>query len=115
MRSLAEDVGIRLSITIHTDSSAAKGITERSGIGRVRHLDVADLWVQDRVRSKEIRIRKIAGTENPPDILTKHVSREVLDYHVSGIGLRRAQEGHYLASRASGGICYLRAQAKEGC
>ena len=88
LQSLAADLGVELSITVHTDSSAAKGISERRGIGKVRHLDVADLWVQDRVRSREITLRKIAGQSNPPDILTKYVERDILEGHLNRLGLR---------------------------
>ena len=31
-----------------TDSCAALGIAERTGIGRVRHLDVGLLWIQEK-------------------------------------------------------------------
>ena len=106
MKSMAEDIGIRLSITIHTDSSAAKGIVERSGVGRVRHLDVADLWIQDRVRSGELRVKKVAGCDNPPDILTKHIDREALAEHIDKIGLKKVRESHRLATRAPGGVAF---------
>ena len=61
MRSIGWDLGVSMRITVHTDSSAAKGIGERRGIGRVRHRTVEDLWVQEKVSAKEIRLRKVQG------------------------------------------------------
>ena len=38
----------------------------------MRHLDVADLWVQETVRSEVVALEKIAGDLNPADALTKY-------------------------------------------
>ena len=45
----------RTELVVHTDSTAARGIAKRTGVGRVRHLEVADLWVQDRLRKRGLR------------------------------------------------------------
>ena len=66
----ARDLGVELHREVHADSSAAIGICRRSGIGKVRHLAVAQLWVQDLVRSGECRLHKVLGTENPADLMT---------------------------------------------
>ena len=43
LQSLAADIGINLSIDIYTDATAAIGICRRRGLGKIRHLAVADL------------------------------------------------------------------------
>ena len=60
-QSIAQDLGITAALTLWADSSAAIGICRRSGIGRVRHLAVGQLWVQERVKDKTLRLRKVAG------------------------------------------------------
>ena len=45
VQSLARDLGVDLTLVEAVDSSAAVGMVNRSGVGRVRHLDVKDLWV----------------------------------------------------------------------
>ena len=50
LRSLMKDFGQHVSLNIHTDASAAKGIVSRRGIGRVRHIEVSELWIQYLVR-----------------------------------------------------------------
>ena len=87
MRSLAADMGVEMTVTVHTDSSAAAGMCRRTGIGRVRHLAVADLWVQDRVRTCDFQIKNIAGADNAADMLTKHVERPLLKKHMATLGL----------------------------
>ena len=62
-----------------TDSSASIGICSRQGLGKLRHLDTHTLWIQQAVRSGRVDLRKVAGSENPADLLTKHsLSREKL-------------------------------------
>jgi len=82
LRSLCEDLGLTGKVDLYADSSAAIGICQRSGIGRVRHLDVAQLWIQERIRAKEFGLHKWPGADNPADILTKHVCRAILDSHL---------------------------------
>jgi hypothetical protein len=92
IQSLGRDLGIEMKISIHTDSSAAAGICRRSGIGRVRHLAVGQLWVQEGLRRGDFRLFKVTGTDNPADLLTKHLARDVVDRHLETMSLVR-QEG----------------------
>ena len=63
---------------ICTDSSAAKAFTSTRGLGRMRHVEVKLLWLQDLVYRKVIRVGKVSGTTNVADSLTKYHSAEVL-------------------------------------
>ena len=87
MRSLCMDLGIDLDINVHADSSAAIGICQRSGVGRVRHLDVAQLWIQEKVKAKDLGLHKCLGILNPADVLTKHVTRADIDKHMPKFGV----------------------------
>ena len=75
-----EEAEVRL--TCLTDPAACRGICQRLGAGRVRHLQCAVLLVQQAVRSKQLRIGTISGSDNPADIGTKPLgggrSRELL-------------------------------------
>ena len=74
MQSLAAELGVALKVSIHADSSAAIGICRMTGIGKVRHLAVTQLWVQERLRAGSFTLHKVAGDSNPADILTKVVA-----------------------------------------
>ena len=89
LRSLGTDLGLKLELQLYADSSAAVGICRRSGIGKVRHLAVAQLWIQERIKSGEIRLYKFPGTSNPADALTKGLSREILDTHMAAMDVTR--------------------------
>jgi hypothetical protein len=86
-QSLFRDLGVELSVCVWTDSSAAVGICTRQGLGKLRHIDTHTLWVQERVRNKTLKLRKVKGELNPADLLTKHMpSREKLTQLVELFG-----------------------------
>ena len=87
LKALMGDLGLKTGITIKTDASAAKGIATRKGLGKVRHLDCTDLWIQDAIRSGRIALAKVPGADNPADILTKYVDRKMLDTALKRLSL----------------------------
>ena len=90
LQSIAADLGLTLQVHIRADSSAALGICQRSGIGRVRHLAVGQLWVQEKVRAQEIFLHKVVGTENPADLGTKHFDQQAITRGLSKLCVRKA-------------------------
>ena len=59
---MLEEVGIEgVRLELLTDASAAKAMAGRVGAGKVRHMEVTQLWLQDRVSRGEIRVKKVAG------------------------------------------------------
>ena len=87
LQSLAADLGIPLELTILTDATAAIGIARRRGLGKIRHLATADLWVQDRLRRKDFQLVKVLGVDNPADMLTKHLDKASMVKHMKKLGL----------------------------
>jgi len=79
LQALAKELGWSLKLVIFVDSSAAKAIASRSGVGKVRHLAVKTLWVQEGLKSGALEIRKVSGTANPANALTK--SQGVVGLH----------------------------------
>ena len=73
---MLRDSGVNIGVAILTDSSAAKGIASRRGLGKVRHIELAQLWLQDQVARGRVRIEKLRGEDNFADSLTKHSSPE---------------------------------------
>ena len=82
VRSMHEDMGLKVRVRVSTDASAAKGIARRRGLGKIRHIEVHQLWVQDKVAAGEVEIRKVDGKANIADLLTKHVSAEDIRVHM---------------------------------
>ena len=87
IQSVARDLGFHYKIRVHTDASAAIGICRRRGMGKVRHLDVSDLWCQEKIRSGTVSLQKVLGTENPADALTKYLDRPALEKCLGLMGM----------------------------
>ena len=83
IRNIMTDMGVESKIKIKTDASAAKGIASRRGAGKIRHIEVSQLWIQDKVAKGEIEIIKVHTKENLADALTKHVGSEELSRHIA--------------------------------
>ena len=62
-----------MSLIVHlgTDSNAAKSFVNRRGLGKMRHLEIRDLWLQKEIREGRVLVHKVLGTENPADLMTK--------------------------------------------
>ena len=67
---------------------AAIGIARRRGLGKIRHIDVEDLWVQEKVGEKVVDLVKAPGADNPADCLTKYVDRAILTKLLKLLGMR---------------------------
>ena len=61
-------------LILGTDSSAAKSFVSRRGLGRMRHIEIRDLWLQQEVLKGNITVKKIPGIENPADLMTKFLT-----------------------------------------
>ena len=81
LQSVDRDLNTELSVHLYTDSSAAIGMLREKGLGRVRHVEVGELWIQDAVKQKRLTVQKVLGEENPADILTKYVDKGKIHQH----------------------------------
>ena len=82
LATLCKDIGIEIDIRLNLDATAAKGILERQGIAKVRHIDVNVLWLQQQAAKKLVPLIKVDGTANCADLLTKHLTTQVQGRHV---------------------------------
>ena len=78
-------------IGVYTDPSAAIGIVQRKGAGKVRHIDVGMLWIQQHCRNGKVEVKKVAGKSNPADIFTKAVPAEVMWRHMGAMGFENRE------------------------
>ena len=69
-------VGKRLRIK--TDASVAKSLASRRGLGGIRHIEVNQLWLQEKVNNGTIEVEKVKGETNRADVLTKFKDGEAL-------------------------------------
>ena len=57
------------------------------GLGQVRHLAVADLWLQDRLRTKDFELCKVLGANNMADLMAKYLDKATHYKHCNNLGI----------------------------
>ncbi len=69
------------------DSSAAKAMVQRAGVGKVKHLDVRSLWLQAERRDHGLATKKVPGENALAALGTKahHVPRLLQPGVIGGI------------------------------
>ena len=90
LRNLAVEVGftdLENIVHIGTDSSAAKSFVGRQGLGKMKHLEIRDLWLQKEVHDGKVVVHKVLGTENPSDLGTKILNAAEISERLEGMSL----------------------------
>ena len=103
MQSILADFRVSVKVRIKSDATAAIGMVKREGLGRVRHLATADLWLQQQVRRGKLAVEKVDGTENPSDLLTKTLEAETLDHHMGNLMSYPIEGRHELTPKLDAG------------
>ena len=67
LQHFLEELGMKLSIRLLTDSSAAKAGAERLGLLHQKHMKIRDLFLKDLVAQGAVTVEKIGTKENPAD------------------------------------------------
>ena len=84
LQSLLSDLGIDLEVRVHTDATTGRAIVTRRGLGKVRHIAVNELWMQEKVAQHLVSIHKIKNKFNLADLMTKYLSKDeieqIMDY-----------------------------------
>ena len=77
MTHICEEIGeeIEKPVEINIDAGAAMGFINNTGtIGRMKHIDLRQAWM-DQVRDRsKVKFKKIAGPDNPADFFTKVIT-----------------------------------------
>ena len=61
---------LKRGIILCTDSTAASGTAHRWGAGRIKHLELRQLWIQQYVSTGKVKVHKVPRADNPSDTLT---------------------------------------------
>ena len=83
MLQLARDWGEEELIgEVLVDSAAALGTIRRRGCGKLRHVRVGDLWIQERQSNGDLMYSKVDSNSNPADVGTKYLAEEKCKKHM---------------------------------
>ena len=89
--SMLADFGFQVGATVCTDAFAAIGMVHRQGFGKVRHIDIEQLWVQKDVSEWKLGVVKVGTDANPADFMTQHLRPKVAGAHLEMLGYRASK------------------------
>ena len=86
-QQLLVECGVQCELVLLTDSAAAAQLLYKKGPGRMRHLEVKELYLQEELRAGRIQISKIPTQLNVSDLFTKVFQGPAFRSLVERIGL----------------------------
>ena len=89
IQSLAKDMGVAIGCKLLLDAKATIGMVSRRGAGRLRHIEVQELWLQTAIAEKRVQVEKVPSWKNVADMMTKHVHPEAIQRHLHEIQVSR--------------------------
>ena len=87
LMQMTAGLGREVSAEVLVDSTAALAVTQRKGSGKMRHVRIGQLWVQEVAEKEELKFSKVLGTENPADACTKHLTGNKLENFTQMVGM----------------------------
>ena len=94
MQTVLRELGVPVSSVAEacTDSSAARSFVSKRGLGKMRHVELRNLWLQREVGDGQVIISKVPGVQNPADAMTKFLDFRALSERLRLLGLELAWE-----------------------
>eukprot|EP00971_Amphidinium_carterae_P049973 984923-Amphidinium_carterae.3 len=78
-----------VTMSIDTNSSASKAVASRRGLNKkTKHVQLRYLYMQDIIQRGEMTITKIPTTDNPANVLTKHLPSTTITSHLDRLCLQ---------------------------
>ena len=74
-----------LSIVLELDATADKGILDRTGLAKLKHINVNCLWLQEQCAKTCVPLVKIPGEHNSADLMTKHLIMLTIKRHIESL------------------------------
>ena len=112
IQSVAQDLGISCGLNLHLDASATRCLVNRRGLGKAKHVDMQNLWIQQAPESGRFFTKKVGTSVNPADLMTKPLVRSKIEQLMSlmgfeFIGIERGCRG--VAQRGLDGTTWISA------
>ena len=74
LTNLLHEMNFSAKLHVYCDSSSARGIAQRDGVGKVKHLETKHLFAQEKVQRGQLTIFRVPRKENASDALTHKLS-----------------------------------------
>ena len=65
---MAKDLGISCGLNLRLDASATMCFVNRRGLGKSKHVDMQNLWIQEAPKSGRFVTEKVGTSVNPAEL-----------------------------------------------
>lgn len=87
-KSLLEELGYSVNVSIWSDSSSGTSISSRLGLGRMKHVEIKYLFIQGLIKRGLVTLHKVATLDNCSDLMTKYLDLKSFQKFRHAIGYR---------------------------
>lgn len=88
LRHVLRELGFLVTANLHTDSLGCIQVSkDPAQHWRLKHVDIKYHYLRERVQSTELVISHVPTTNNPADVFTKPVGKNILREHWPALGL----------------------------
>ena len=79
---LLSEMGQTYALDMYGDSTACKGALHWEGVGKMKHISVKQLWMQERIMNGQVTFSKISRERNSADAFTHHwATKDLQHFH----------------------------------
>ena len=71
IQSITKDMGISCRLNLHLDASATMCLVNRGGLGKAKHVDMQNLWIQEASKAVRFVTKKVNTNVNPADLMSR--------------------------------------------
>ena len=68
---MAKDLGVKCGLNVHLDATATMCLVNCRGLGKAKHVDKQNLWIQEASKSGRFVMKKVGTSVKPADLMTK--------------------------------------------
>ena len=86
-------LGILFGLNLHLNASATMFLVNRRGLGKAKHVDMQNLWIQEASKSGRFITKKVGTNVNPADLMTKPPPRPKIEQLMSLMGYEFMKTG----------------------
>ena len=96
------DLWIACGLKLHLDPSATMCLVNCRGLGKAKHVDTENQWIQEASKSGRFITKKIGTNMNPADLMTKPMPRPKIEQLMKFVGYEFMKtDGDALKSRST--------------
>ena len=78
---MANDLGIAGGLNLFLDASATMCLVNRRGLGKAKHVDMQNLWIQEASKSGRFVTKRVGTSVNPADLMTNETENRAAQEH----------------------------------